>query len=800
MATEKIIVEYVAQVDGLKAELKSVQQEMHNTEKAGTDAGKKTADAFAKTEEKTVSLKTQLKNLKAQLAIATDPKEIERLAKAAGALTDQLQDAGDAAKVFASESKFEQMGSALGSVKDKLMNLDFKGAADQSKLLVSVVKSFSVQDVVSGIKDIGTAFLNIGQALLANPLFLIVGAIAAASYAVYDLATAFDMVGVQTQTVTDAIKEQEKTVQSYTDKMINAQIKAKESLGIYTKEQANQARLQVQVDKDLLDQKEKHNQKILDLAKEIGVDLNDAQDGWFSEYYKGNADELALRERFNAERTKLELANAKVIGSIKGDAIIQSKLIDVEASAEEIKKKKEDGQKKLDEEAKNAELLRQQKLKDAEKAKQDLADLYDAINQLDKQYQLTKLDADGKELQALYDKYDKIRLRAKGNADALMQIEKLYNKELNDLIYKQSEADKKYDADKLKSKQDIEDKIYLATLSANDKQIVEEANKWDALIMEAENAGLDATLLRQKQADAINAIVKKQAEDEVKVNKDKNKKLMTDDEKRAWVKKELEDNAFNYMKQAGETIISFMKNVNERSLDDVKTKGDEEVALLDAQLANKEISQEIYNERKIQIEKKVKEEENKIKLQQFKLDKQQAIINIAISTAESISKTIANVGLPIGLPLVAIAAAFGLAQIALVESQPTPKFEKGGEVGGKLHRQGGTLIEAERGEYIINRKHSKENKSLLEAINTGNGSKYIEDKFIAPMLKEQQKKFNQLKDSAFSDNLVNSMILNSSNFKDSNLLDSMKRSRQADKENALLIINSLKSNNNSRKW
>jgi len=41
MATEKIIVEYVAQVDGLKAELKSVQQEMHNTEKAGTDAGKK---------------------------------------------------------------------------------------------------------------------------------------------------------------------------------------------------------------------------------------------------------------------------------------------------------------------------------------------------------------------------------------------------------------------------------------------------------------------------------------------------------------------------------------------------------------------------------------------------------------------------------------------------------------------------------------------------------------------------------------------------------------------------------------
>jgi hypothetical protein len=590
----------------------------------------------------------------------------------------------------------------------------------------------------------------------------------------------------------------------YADRYKESQIKIQLALGLISEAKAKELQTSIKSNKEIRDKQAEHNEAILKLAKETGVNLLNLdanlnatknQAGGLSKI-----EENAINKRFNLEKLKLDKEFAREeSGLLKSQnaeklAMATEHLAEVRKDTAALVKKNNEDIAKLNQERADKQA------EDDAKAREDLKSLYEAINQLDKQYQATKLDADGKELQALYDKYDKIRLQAKGNVDALMQIEKLYHKELDDLILKQSIADAKYDADKLKSKQDIEDKIYLATLSANDKQIVEEANKWDALIMEAENAGLDATLLRQKQADAINAIVKKQAEDEVKVNKDKNKKLMTDDEKRAWVKKELEDNAFNYMKQAGETIISFMKNVNERSLDDVKTKGDEEVALLDAQLANKEISQEIYNERKIQIEKKVKEEENKIKLQQFKLDKQQAIINIAISTAESISKTIANVGLPIGLPLVAIAAAFGLAQIALVESQPTPKFEKGGEVGGKLHRQGGTLIEAERGEYIINRKHSKENKSLLEAINTGNGSKYIEDNFIAPMLKEQQKKFNQMKDSVFSDNLVNSMILNSSNFKDSNLLDSMKRSRQADKENALLIINSLKSNYNSRKW
>ena len=45
--------------------------------------------------------------------------------------------------------------------------------------------------------------------------------------------------------------------------------------------------------------------------------------------------------------------------------------------------------------------------------------------------------------------------------------------------------------------------------------------------------------------------------------------------------------------------------------------------------------------------------------------------------------------------------ATGLANVAKIEAQ---KFEQGGLVGGNRHSQGGTLIEAEQGEFVMSRK------------------------------------------------------------------------------------------------
>ena len=51
-------------------------------------------------------------------------------------------------------------------------------------------------------------------------------------------------------------------------------------------------------------------------------------------------------------------------------------------------------------------------------------------------------------------------------------------------------------------------------------------------------------------------------------------------------------------------------------------------------------------------------------------------------------------------PLAASIAALGAVQVAKIEAQ---KFETGGMVGGRRHSQGGTMIEAERGEFVMSR-------------------------------------------------------------------------------------------------
>lgn len=127
--------------------------------------------------DKVQSLRSQLKNLKADLANATDPDEIIRLSKAAGELADKIGDANDAANVFATDSPFEAVGNGLGSVASKLASLDFAGAAQQSKLLVAASRQITFKESLTGVKQLGQTLFNVGKALLTNPLFLIGAAI-----------------------------------------------------------------------------------------------------------------------------------------------------------------------------------------------------------------------------------------------------------------------------------------------------------------------------------------------------------------------------------------------------------------------------------------------------------------------------------------------------------------------------------------------------------------------------------------------------------------------------------------------
>ena len=118
------------------------------------------------------------------------------------------------------------------------------------------------------------------------------------------------------------------------------------------------------------------------------------------------------------------------------------------------------------------------------------------------------------------------------------------------------------------------------------------------------------------------------------------------------------------------------------------------------------------------------------KTKQAKADKALAIFQATISVAQQVAQNLANPALAI------IIAAAGAIQIAAIAARPIPKFERGGVVGGKRHSDGGTMVEAERDEYIVNRRQSMRHRSELDAINSSSDAfrRLIEQRYVRPAL------------------------------------------------------------------
>lgn len=183
----------------LTDEIKSVEAEMKK-------AGDALEDGFTEPIAKTKSLRAQLKDLKAALAETDDDEEFLRLSIEAGKLEDKIGDAAEAAKIFATDSPFEAVGSAIGSVGSKLLSLDFEGAAKQSQLLVSASSKITFGNALKGIGDLGKTLLNVGKALLTNPLFLIGAAIGLIISNFNELKNSGGIVGSVFKFIGDSIK------------------------------------------------------------------------------------------------------------------------------------------------------------------------------------------------------------------------------------------------------------------------------------------------------------------------------------------------------------------------------------------------------------------------------------------------------------------------------------------------------------------------------------------------------------------------------------------------------------------
>ena len=65
-------------------------------------------------------------------------------------------------------------------------------------------------------------------------------------------------------------------------------------------------------------------------------------------------------------------------------------------------------------------------------------------------------------------------------------------------------------------------------------------------------------------------------------------------------------------------------------------------------------------------------------------------------------------------------------QAGIILAQPAPKFATGGMIGGRRHSQGGTMIEAEQGEFVMSRSAVQSvGIENLNRMNEGGGSSSV---------------------------------------------------------------------------
>jgi hypothetical protein len=104
----------------------------------------------------------------------------------------------------------------------------------------------------------------------------------------------------------------------------------------------------------------------------------------------------------------------------------------------------------------------------------------------------------------------------------------------------------------------------------------------------------------------------------------------------------------------------------------------------------------------IRNERKRQQKIDEINKKYDKKAKEQKEAMKAVKVAEAISNTALAVTKVLDKPwLAALVAIQGALQVSTIQAQ---KYEYGGLVGGRRHSQGGTVIEAERGEFVMSRR------------------------------------------------------------------------------------------------
>lgn len=486
-----------------------------NIDKLGTQVNK--AGDAAK------NFKTQIRELTNELQTTTLPKTSDEYQ----ALKRRLEQLKDAQKDFNEEiganagPAFESAGNNLRNLQVRLRSLDFEGAADSINGLAKNIKGLNFSGATEGSGAFTKSVLNLGKALLTNPIFLI-GSVIALIVTNFDkLANVIPVVGIAFEAIGKVVGFVKDAITGFTD-----------AIGLTAVAAANA------VDGAIgsLDDK----QKLLDNARRLavanaqktGADV-DAVNKEFAQKQINDNNKLITQinnlEKKGVKLTEEQLAARKKL--TEQNTEIQIKAAETEAA--EIAKVREDAAKKAEDDAKAAaEKAKQDAQRRAEERKRNEGEVTEAIKQAEEQRFQNSLSAEDRELRQVELKYQQLIEKAGKNQQLVNQLEEqrfldrqaIRDKFTAEEIAAQEAADLKLieaeRANQLKANEEriknadllfqIEQEIELKKLSANEAKRQTEIDAINAeyeakFLVIGENATLEAELIQQQNA-AIAAV------------------------------------------------------------------------------------------------------------------------------------------------------------------------------------------------------------------------------------------------------------------------------------------------------
>ena len=305
------------QIDKLNKELGNTEKQIKDINKATDkfDLKKKFDDIYKETAPLSSRL-GELEDRMYELSFAgkAGTDEFKALQMEAVSMRQTIIGVDKQVDILADNKGFSVFGDGIGQVGASLASLDFETASKQASSLAGAASKISFGSAMTSIKQFGTTIIQLGKAILMNPLFLLAAVVAAIAYGIYKLLDALGIIKVIFEAVGAAIGWVVQQLKNFLD-----------FLGLTNYAEQDAAEKSAKAAEKRASAYEEASKRItqaldteIKLAQLLGKDTKELEKKKLEALSKNNEFQLtALKERVKTERLKGDMDHEELVALAK---------------------------------------------------------------------------------------------------------------------------------------------------------------------------------------------------------------------------------------------------------------------------------------------------------------------------------------------------------------------------------------------------------------------------------------------------------------------------------------------------